>query len=52
MEALEDRNERQARDVFDLSLLLRRDPALAAPLDPGLRERAAEVRTLRGKLSA
>jgi predicted nucleotidyltransferase component of viral defense system len=42
VEALEARNETQARDVFDLSLLLRRDPALAAPLDPGLRERAAE----------
>lgn len=42
VEALEARNETQARDVFDLSLLLRRDPALAAPLDPRLRERAAE----------
>jgi len=42
VEALEARNETQARDVFDLSLLLRRDPALVAPLDPGLRERAAE----------
>jgi len=40
--ALEDRNETQARDVFDLELLLRRNPALAAPLDPGLREHAAE----------
>jgi predicted nucleotidyltransferase component of viral defense system len=42
VEALEDRNETQARDVFDLSLLLRRDPALAVALNPGLRERAAE----------
>lgn len=42
VEALAGRSETQARDVFDLSLLLRRDPALAAPLDLRLRERAAE----------
>jgi predicted nucleotidyltransferase component of viral defense system len=42
VEALAGRSETQARDVFDLDLLLRRQPELAAALPAALRERAAE----------
>ena len=42
VEALAGRSETQARDVFDLDLLLRRQPGLAAALPAALRQRAAE----------
>ena len=41
--ALAGRTETQARDVFDLDLLLRRRPLPAGALDPGLSARAAEL---------
>lgn len=40
--ALASRNETQARDVFDLDLLLRGNPALTSTSSAGLREQAAE----------
>lgn len=40
--ALADRSETQARDVFDLDLLLRREPLLRGSVDPQLLERAVE----------
>jgi hypothetical protein len=42
VDALAGRSETQARDVFDLELLLRPNPALGAALPAGQRERAAE----------
>ena len=42
VDALAGRSETQARDVFDLELLLRPTPELAAALPAGRRERAAE----------
>lgn len=42
VEALADRSETQARDVFDLDLLLRRRPLPTGSLDPGLLGKAAE----------
>ncbi len=42
VEALAGRSETQARDVFDLDLLLRRQPDAAEPVSAALRERAAE----------
>lgn len=42
VEALAGRSETQARDVFDLDLLLRRQPDAAGPVTAELRERAAE----------
>lgn len=42
VEALEDRSETQARDVFDLDLLLRRKPLEAGSLAPKLLTGAAE----------
>lgn len=40
--ALAGRSETQARDVFDLDLLLRRQPLKAGMLDPQILEQAAE----------
>lgn len=40
--ALADRSETQARDVFDLDLLLRRQPLAAGALEPELLARAAD----------
>lgn len=42
IDALAGRSETQARDVFDLDLLLRRRPLAAGTIDPQLRQRAAE----------
>jgi nucleotidyltransferase AbiEii toxin of type IV toxin-antitoxin system len=42
IKALAGRSETQARDVFDLELLLRRSPLAAEPVDPDIRRRAAE----------
>lgn len=42
VEALAGRSETQARDVFDLDLLLRREPVAAGTVAAALRERAAE----------
>jgi predicted nucleotidyltransferase component of viral defense system len=42
IEALAGRSETQARDLFDLDLLLRRQPLKAGTLDPKILERAAE----------
>ena len=41
IEALAGRSDTQARDVFDLDLLLRRQPGVPAPLSARLREQAA-----------
>jgi len=42
IKALAGRSETQARDVFDLDLLLRRQPLNAETIDPQILERAAE----------
>lgn len=42
IEALAGRSETQARDVFDLDLLLRRQPLTAETIDPKILEQAAE----------
>lgn len=42
VEALAERSETQARDVFDLDLLLRRQPIAAAAIEPQILERAVE----------
>jgi predicted nucleotidyltransferase component of viral defense system len=42
IEALAGRSETQARDVFDLDLLLRREPLTAITIDPQILEQAAE----------
>jgi hypothetical protein len=41
IQALAGRSETQARDVFDLDLLLRRQPGVPTPLSAALREEAA-----------
>ena len=42
VETLDERSETQARDVFDLDLLLRRQPPVAVTAAAGALERAAE----------